>query len=52
MKRESYSCEYDIMGCDHRPVIARYCKPLSKGITSFSNRYSRRREGQSGCTLI
>lgn len=25
---EGYQCEYDIMGCDHRPVIARYTKCL------------------------
>jgi inositol polyphosphate 5-phosphatase INPP5E len=52
MKRESYSCEYNVLGCDHRPVIARYRKPLSKGISSFGNEYSRRGEGQSACALI
>jgi hypothetical protein len=34
---EGYNCEYDIMGCDHRPVIARYSKSLIPNQVYFKN---------------
>lgn len=28
MQRECYVCEYDIFGCDHRPVLAKFIKTV------------------------
>lgn len=47
MQLQSYLCEYNTFGSDHRPVIAKYVKPIS-----HTDNYSQRRPNESSCQLI
>ena len=35
-KQLSYSCEYNVLGSDHRPVIASYKVPTDEGLSVFA----------------
>lgn len=48
MQLQSYLCEYNTFGSDHRPVIAKYVKP----IIHADNYSQQRHDNSSGCQLI
>lgn len=47
MQLQSYLCEYNIFGSDHRPVVAKYVKSISR-----ADNYSQRRQNEANCQLI
>jgi len=49
----SYGCEYNVMGCDHRPVLANYEIKLNKDNSIWINNSSKTYDSASNnCQLI